>query len=186
MEILNTIIIAFALAMDSFTVSISSGAILKKIKIQNALLVGAYFGLFQSLMFILGYMGGDNLRNYIDSYDHWIALGLLVFIGGKMIFETLGKNNGQTFSLKNKTLFILAIATSIDALGVGLSFAFLNKSIIFPSITIGGLAFILSGFGLYLGKILKQVLKKKAELIGGIILIVIGINIAIEHGAFGF
>ncbi|MFH1533961.1 MAG: manganese efflux pump MntP family protein [Nitrospirota bacterium] len=186
MEIVNTFIVAFALAMDSFTVSISGGAIMEKVRVKNAILVGAYFGLFQCVMFVLGYVGGDNLRNYIDSYDHWIALGLLIFIGGKMIIESFSKTDGQAFSLKHKTLLILAIATSIDALGVGLSYSFLNKSVLVPSITIGIVAFLFSGFGLYLGKILKQILKKKAELIGGIILIAIGINIAIEHGAFSF
>ncbi len=186
MEVVNTLIVAFALAMDSFTVSVCGGAILQKVKIKNALLVGLYFGLFQSFMFVLGYLGGGNLRNYIDSYDHWIALGLLIFIGGKMIFESFGKNKSQIFLLKSKTLLILAIATSIDAFGVGLSFVFLNKPIFPPSVLIGMVAFLLSGIGLYLGKILKQILKKKAELIGGIILIAIGINIAIEHGVFRF
>lgn len=186
MEIVNTLIVALALAMDSFTVSISGGAILQKVKIKNALLVGAYFGLFQGLMFALGYVGGGNLRNYIDSYDHLIALGLLLFIGGKMVIESFSKNDERTFSLKHKTLLVLAIATSIDALGVGLSYSFLNKSVVAPSITIGAVSFVCAGFGLYLGKILKQILKKKAELIGGIILIAIGINIAYEHGAFSF
>jgi putative Mn2+ efflux pump MntP len=186
MELINTLVIAVALAMDSFTVAISGGAVLKKIRIRNALLVGIYFGFSQLIMFLIGYIGGDRLRNHIDYYDHWIALGLLIIIGGKMIIESFSKSDKQKFSLKHKTLLILAIATSIDALGVGFSYSLLNKSLFIPSIIIGIIAFIFSTFGIYLGKIFKQVLKKKAEIFGGIILIAIGINIAIEHGAFNF
>lgn len=186
MEFLSTLIIAIALAMDSFTVSISGGASLKKANIQNAITVGIYFGFFQSIMFLSGYLGGNSLREYIDSYDHWIALGLLIIIGGKMIIESFGKSEERMFSLKHKILLVLAIATSVDALGVGLSFSLLNKSLFLPSILIGIVAFLFSVGGIYLGKALKKVLKKKAELVGGIILIGIGINIAIEHGAFSF
>lgn len=186
MEPINTLIIAVALAMDSFTVSISGGATLKKIQIRNALLVGIYFGFSQLIMFLIGYIGGDNLRDHIDLYDHWIALGLLIVIGGKMIFESFSKSNKQKFSLKHKTLLILAFATSIDSMGVGFSYSLLNKPLLIASIVIGIVAFTFSAFGLYLGKIFGQILKKKAELLGGIILIAIGINIAIEHGAFKF
>lgn len=184
MEILNTIIIAVALSMDSFTVAISGGASLKKVQIEKALLVAAYFGIFQSLFFIIGYLGGNGLRIYIDSYDHWIALGLLIFIGGKMILESFNNQEEKEFSFKSKILILLATATSIDALGVGLSYSLLNRSFLLPAILICVVSFLFSGIGLYLGKILKRILKKKAELIGGIILIGIGINIALEHGAF--
>lgn len=186
MELLSTIIIAVALAMDSFTVAISGGASIKKIHFNKALIVGLYFGTLQLLMFLIGYFGGHTLREYIDTFDHWIALGLLVFIGGRMIIESFEKSEENEFSLKHKSLLLLGIATSIDALGVGLSYSLLNKTYILPSIIIGLAALIFSMSGIYLGKILKQILKKKAELIGGIILIAIGINIAIEHGAISF
>lgn len=184
METINTLIIAVALAMDSFTVSISGGASLKKVTINKALLVGVYFGFFQQIMFLIGFWGGYGLRNYIDSFDHWIALSLLIVIGGKMIMESFGNNEEKEFSLKHKMLIILGIATSIDSLGVGLSYSLLNKTYLFPSIAIGLAAFLFSINGIYLGKFLKRILKKKAELIGGLILISIGVNIAIEHGAF--
>ncbi len=183
---MNTLIIAVALAMDSFTVSISGGASLKKVNFKNALLVGLYFGIFQLLMFLIGYWGGNPFRSYIDSFDHWIVLFLLVIIGGKMIIESFEKSEEKEFSLKHKVLIILGIATSIDALGVGLSYSLLDKTYFYPSITIGLAAFLFSINGIYLGKILKRILKKKAELIGGIILIAIGISIAIEHGAINF
>jgi manganese efflux pump family protein len=184
MELTSTLLIATALAMDSFTVSISGGAGLKKVKLKNALLVGAYFGFFQFFMSLVGCKGGEVLNDYINAFDHWIALGLLVFIGGKMIIESFRTTNKRGFSMNHKTLLILAIATSIDALGVGLSYSLINKSFLVPSIIIGVVAFIFSGCGIYLGKHLKQILGNKAEFIGGIILIGIGINIAIEHGAF--
>ncbi|MBA4337009.1 hypothetical protein C0416_04550 [bacterium] len=187
MDLLNTIVIAVALAMDSFTVSISCGARLSKIKIQNALIVAIYFGFFQSAMFLAGYLGGDLLEGYIDSFDHWIALGVLVFIGIKMIFESFDKKDEEVCSVfKHKILFAFAIATSIDACGVGLSYAFLNKEFLLSSLIIGLTAFLFSGFGVYLGKVVNKILNRKAELLGGIILIAIGINIAIEHEAFLF
>jgi len=185
MDFLGTVAIAVALAMDSFTVSLSGGASLSKVKVKNALMIGGYFGFFQFFMFLVGYWGGKFLSIYINFFDHWIALGLLIFIGGKMVIESFNKEEAETKSIfKHKILLALAIATSIDALGVGLSYSFLNKEFLFSSLIIGVIAFLFSGAGLYLGKILKKILKKKAELIGGIILIGIGINIAVEHGAF--
>jgi len=187
MDFLSAIAIAIALAMDSFTVSLSGGSKLSNVRIQNALIVGFYFGFFQAAMFIAGYIGGELLGAYIDACDHWIALGLLVFIGGKMIFESLFGSDEEVRSIfKHRILFALAIATSIDACGVGLSYAFLNKEFLFSSLIIGITAFLFSGFGVYLGKILNKILGKKAEFIGGIILIAIGINIAVEHEAFAF
>lgn len=186
MEIAGTFLIAIALAMDSFTVSLSGGASLKTIKLRSAFLVGAYFGFFQFFMSMVGAKGGEALNSLINTFDHWIALGLLLIIGGKMIVESFKKSDTKTFSLQHRKLFLLAIATSIDALGVGLSYALLNKSFLFPSIVIGIVAFAFSAAGLYLGKFLKKILKNKAEFIGGLILIAIGINIAIEHGAFSF
>ena len=184
MELLKTSLIAVALAMDSFSVSVSGGANMKVIKIKNALLVAIYFGFFQSFMTSLGWLGGSFFNDYISQIDHWIALVLLVAIGGKMIFDSFQKNKKNTFSLNHKVLLILAIATSIDAIGVGLSYSFLGKPILMSSLIIGLVAFSLSGLGLYLGKFLKKILKNKAGLVGGIILIGIGIKIVLEHTIF--
>lgn len=186
MELTGILLVATALAMDSFTVSISGGASLKKVKIKHAVLVGLYFGGFQAFMALLGCKGGGLINEYINAFDHWIALGLLLFIGVEMIIESSKKSETSTFTLKHKTLMLLALATSIDALGVGLSYALLNKPFLCSAIIIGVVAFLFSSFGLYLGKCLKKILGKKAEFAGGIILILIGVNIAIEHGAFSF
>lgn len=184
METISLLLIAVALAMDSFTVSISGGASLKKVQLRDALLVGAYFGFFQFFMTVLGFGGGSTFSDLISAYDHWVALAILVFIGGKMIIESFKKNEDEKITLNHKFLFVMAIATSIDALGVGLSYAFLDKPIWVSSIVIGVVAFVFSMFGMYLGKVLKQILKNKAEFVGGVILIWIGINIVVEHGAF--
>ncbi|MBT4917185.1 manganese efflux pump [Candidatus Peregrinibacteria bacterium] len=186
MELLNTVLIAIALAMDSFTVSISGGSSMKKIKLKDSITIGLYFGFFQFFMTVLGWKSGIVFSEIIDSFDHWIALGLLVFIGGKMIFNSFKKTECTKFSFTHKTLFILAIATSIDALGIGLSYALLDKSVIFTSTIIGIVAFTFSAGGIYLGKLCKKALKNKAELIGGILLILIGLKIAYEHGVFNF
>lgn len=184
MIMIDDFIIAIALAMDALTVSISGGAALNKTTLKKALFVASYFGFFQFFMPILGWYGGMFFNKIIDSYDHWIAFGLLIIIGGKMILEFFWGAEEKEFSLNHKLLFILSIATSIDALGVGLSYAFLNKAIMTPSIIIGIVTFIFSTIGVYLGKSLKKVLKNKAEFVGGIILMAIGINILINHGVF--
>jgi putative Mn2+ efflux pump MntP len=181
---LGTLFIAVALAMDAFTVSISGGAALKRPKFSQALLVGAYFGFFQFFMPPLGWYAGRYFRVVIDSYDHWIAFTLLAVIGGKMIVESFKKDGGHEFALSHKVLFVLAIATSIDALGIGLSYAFLGKPIFLPSITIGIMTFLFSVCGVTLGKMLKKLLKNKALLIGGVILLLIGFKVLADHGVF--
>lgn len=173
-----------ALAMDSFSVSVTAGSSMKDIKIYQSLLIAGYFGFFQWLMTCLGWYGGLCLNDLISSIDHWIALGLLVLIGGKMIYESFKCNQEKSFIFNHKILLILAIATSIDAFGVGLSYSLLDKPIIFISVLIGIITFIFSFFGVYIGKCLHCILKNKMELIGGLILIGIGIKIAIDHGVF--
>ena len=186
MDLTNTLLIAVALAMDCFTVSIGGGSSLKKMKCSDALTVGAYFGGFQFLMTWLGWQGGTALSAYINAIDHWIALILLLIIGIKMIIEAYKSDEQKKFSLNHKILLIMAIATSIDALGVGLSYAFLNQAIIDSAIIIGIVSFLFSAAGMHLGKMLKKALNGKAEIIGGLILIGIGLKIALEHGAFRF
>ena len=178
---ITIILIAFGLAMDSFTVAISGGAATLKAKIKSALLVAFYFGFFQGFMTFLGWYGGSAFNAWIEAFDHWVAFVLLIFIGGKMIREAIKNKEIKKIKLTHKLLFILAIATSIDALGTGISFAFLDASIITPSLVIGITAFLFSFFGFYLGKMLSKILKNKAMLAGGIILIGIGFKILVEH-----
>jgi len=133
-------------------------------------------------MTFFGWLLGSSFQKIIDSFDHWVAFSLLVFIGGKMIYETFNGEKKNDFKMQHKTLLILAIATSIDAFGIGLSFALLEQSIMKPSVIIGIVSFILSIVGVYTGKSLQKILGKKAEFLGGIILIGIGMNILLKHG----
>ena len=183
MNFITIIIIAIGLAMDAFAVSIASGVTLKRFKARPALRVALFFGGFQALMPVLGWLAGTSFQHYIAAFDHWVAFGLLTFIGGKMIYESFliekTENNCDPNNLA--TVFILAIATSIDALAVGLSFAVLNIQIIQPVIIIGVITFLLSLLGVYLGGKFGSLFENKIELIGGIVLIGIGFKILIEH-----
>jgi putative Mn2+ efflux pump MntP len=184
MEIFTGFLIAVALAMDAFSVSITAGSGTRKLMFRQALLIAGYFGFFQFFMTGLGWLGGSLFSEVINSFDHWIAFGLLLVIGGKMVIESFRKQQREQFSFNHKVLLVLAIATSIDALGVGLSYSLLNKPILVTSIIIGAVAFGFSYTGVYLGKMLQKIFQNKMELVGGIILIGIGFKIAIEHGAF--
>lgn len=186
MDIITIILIGFGLSMDAFAVSVTNGATLKKVGMKEALRIGGFFGFFQALMPLLGWLLGVRLQNYITRIDHWIAFLLLAFIGGKMVYETLKSSKGSSNedvekTLDNKTLLILAIATSIDALAVGVSFAFLEVSIIGSIIIIGVITFILCFIGVLAGKKCGELLKRNAELIGGVVLILIGMKILFEH-----
>jgi len=183
MCITSIIFIAFGLAMDAFAVSISSGLTIKYLRIADALKIALFFGLFQAIMPIIGWSAGLSFRDYISSIDHWIAFTLLSIIGLKIIYESL-KIEGKRQKLNPLNIYVLlmlSIATSIDALAVGLSFSCLRSSIILPSIIIGSITFLLSIFGVYFGNRFGNNLKKKVEIIGGLILIGIGIKILIEH-----
>jgi manganese efflux pump family protein len=184
MGLINTLFIAVALAMDAFAVSVSGGASLKKVRINEVLLISSYFGFFQFLMTILGWQSGKFLSTYIQMFDHWIAFVLLFFIGAKMIWDSFKPGDERQFSFSHKLLLLLAICTSIDALGIGLSYAFLGYSILMAAIIIGIVAFGFSAIGVYLGKNLKNLLKGKATFAGGIILLVIALKILIDHGVF--
>ncbi|WP_315115002.1 manganese efflux pump MntP family protein [uncultured Clostridium sp.] len=184
MDLFTILLIAFGLSMDAFAVSITNGVTLQEVHIKDALKIAGYFGIFQALMPLLGWLVGINFQNYITKFDHWIAFLLLAFIGGKMIYETLKSDDDcqtEKAELCNKTLFILAIATSIDALAVGVSFAFFEVSIIQSILIIGIVTFIICFMGVYLGKKFGCLLKKNAELIGGIVLMMIGFKIFAEH-----
>ncbi len=173
---------ALALSMDAFAVSICKGLSTENVKLKHALITGLYFGLFQALMPIIGYFLGINFQEAISSIDHWIAFILLALIGANMIKESRcdeDENAGDSYDFK--TMIVLAIATSIDALAVGISFALLNVEIFSASIIIGVITFTLSAIGVKTGSKLGQKSRKGAELVGGIILILIGLKILLEH-----
>lgn len=182
MSFFTLLTIAVGLSMDAFAVSICKGLAMKKITFRKALIIGLWFGGFQALMPLIGYLLGVQFQSKITSIDHWIAFILLCFIGINMIREACSKEEEQANdSLAVKEMFILAVATSIDALAVGVTFAFLQVSIL-PAITfIGITTLILSMIGVKIGNVFGTRYKSKAELAGGIILILIGVKILLEH-----
>src|SRR4030042_5715805 len=183
MDIIQILLIAIGLAMDALAVSITYGITIKQQKINNALKIGLSFGSFQAFMPLIGWLAGLTLRDLISGVDHWIAFGLLSLIGCKMIYEStkMGGEKKETVSLSLWMLLMLSIATSIDALAVGISFAFLNISIVTPIIVIGTVTFMLSFLGVLIGNKAGHFFERKIEVIGGLILIGIGIKILIEH-----
>jgi putative Mn2+ efflux pump MntP len=183
MDILSIIAIAIGLAMDAFSVSIFAGIMIDKPDRGHYFRLSFHFGLFQFMMPIIGYWGGSTIENVISDFDHWIAMALLSFIGLKMIKESFSREekiNARDPS-RGLTLIILSIATSIDALAVGLSIGVLGKPIILPSVIIGVVCSFFSIIGIRLGKRVGSILGRRAERIGGIILLIIGIKIVIEH-----
>lgn len=186
MDIISLVLTALALAADAMSVSISNGIAVKKLQLPKVLLMALLFGGFQSLMPTLGWLLGTSVSKYISAFDHWIAFLLLAFIGFKMIVESF-KNDEETvkkdpFSITN--LLIMAVATSIDALAVGISFASLaipGSELWLGIALIGVITFTLSCLGAFLGKFLGNMFKKRAGLIAGIILCLIGLKILLEH-----
>ncbi len=185
MTILELMIIAIGLSMDAFAVSIGKGLSLKKIKLSHILKVGLWFGGFQALMPLIGYMLGSTFADVVSAYDHWIAFILLVLIGGGMIKEAVDKDcdceDKSRRGFGTITMFTLAVATSIDALAIGITFAFFKVAIIPAVITIGITTILFSVAGLKIGNIFGCKYKSQAELLGGVILILIGLKILIEH-----
>jgi len=182
MGILELFILAIGLSMDAFAVAICKGLSVQKLEIKHMLIVGAYFGGFQALMPAIGYLLGSQFEHLIVSVDHWIAFFLLLFIGGNMIKEsreTDVEDLDDDFGFK--TMLLLAIATSIDALAVGVTFAFLRVDIVAAVLFIGCITFICSAIGVKLGNVFGAKYKSKAELAGGVILILIGTKILLEH-----
>ena len=184
MDLFPVLLIAVGLAMDAFTVCISAGVCLPEIRKEHYLRLSCAFGLFQFMMPLIGYAAGVSIEPVIKRYDHWIACTLLTYIGGKMIYEGLkkkGEDCGRKDPTKGKTLLILSIATSIDALAVGLSFGVLSKPILIPAIIIGIVCALFSAAGVYLGKKIGHLLGNKAEIFGGLCLIGIGIKTLLDH-----
>ena len=186
--IITLFLLGVGLAMDAFAVAICKGLSMKKVKTKNAIIVGLFFGGFQAFMPFLGWLLGSQFEQYIVSVDHWIAFGLLGIIGGKMLYEAIkGEDEcDHDHSIKEeildiKELFILAIATSIDALAVGITFAFLKYPVGLSVTIIGITTFVISVAGVYIGNFFGEKFKKKAEIAGGIILVGIGVKILLEH-----
>lgn len=186
MSALELFILAVGLSMDAFAVSVCKGLAMKKITLKKSFIVGLYFGIFQAGMPLIGYFLGSAFSEKISSIDHWIAFALLSLIGVSMIKEALSKDEEELedAELGFKNMSVLAIATSIDALAVGVTFAFLKVSII-PAVSfIGMTTLVLSMIGVKIGNIFGTKYKSKAEIVGGIILICMGIKILLEHLGF--
>lgn len=186
MSIAELLLLAVGLAMDAFAVSVSKGLSMKKASGKNAVIVGLYFGVFQAVMPLIGYGVGAQFKDRITSFDHWVAFLLLGFMGAKMIKESFGKEEGEVHihseaDLGVKSMLILAVATSIDALAMGITFAFLKVDIISAAAVIGIVTFFLSLAGVKIGNRFGLRYKSKAELAGGIILIGMGLKILLEH-----
>lgn len=184
MNILTIIIIAIGLAMDAFAVSVATGAAYKKSGTNHAFRMAFAFGGFQAIMPIIGWLAGLTLKEFIGKYDHWAAFVLLTFIGGKMIYESFKIKHAQdnTYTLTAAVLLVLALATSLDALAVGITFSFLLAgSLAIAVIIIGLITFALSYAGFYIGKGFGHIFESRIEILGGLILIGIGLKILIEH-----
>lgn len=184
MTILQLFLLGIGLAMDATAVSICKGLKMKKVDYRYMVLIAGAFGIFQAIMPLAGYYLGSTFSSYITSIDHWIAFILLSIIGGKMLIDGIKAEDDEDegeFKLDLKELFLLAIATSIDALAVGITFTFLNYPIVECMSIIGCTTFIISFIGVYIGKVFGSKYEHKAEIAGGIILIVIGLKILLEH-----
>ena len=186
MEFATTLLIAVGLAMDAFAVSISGGTTVREDRIRWAFIAGTLFGGFQAGMPVIGWLGGAGLTSFIGAWGPWIAFLLLALIGGKMIVEAV-RGDGETVRFaagSGAALLLLAVATSIDALAVGVTFAVLGTPILRPAITIGVVTFALSAAGVLIGSSVGRVSGRKAGVLGGVILIALALRILFDHPAF--
>ena len=182
MELLTIIFIAIGLAMDAFAVSIAAGGACRDMKTSHGVRMAIFFGGFQALMPLIGWLAGLGLKDTIAAYDHWVAFGLLAAVGGKMIYESFKLNPEPPANPANiTTLLILSVATSIDALAVGVTLAVITDDIFATVAIIGGITFLLSYAGYRIGRGMGHFFEKKIEILGGIILIAIGVKILISH-----
>lgn len=186
MSYAELLLLALGLSMDAVAVAICKGLSMNKLNAKNAVTVGAWFGGFQALMPLIGYFLGTQFREYIQAFSHWIAFILLAAIGLNMIREAVKKKSGNSdedteCSLSVKAMFLMAVATSIDALAVGVTFAFLQVNILPAILTIGVMTFVLSIAGVKIGNVFGAKYQSAAEIAGGIILCALGVNILLEH-----
>lgn len=186
MGIVELFLTAIALSMDAFTVSVCKGLGMRRMRYDQALVISLYFGVFQALMPLIGWLLGTSFSRYIQAFDHWIAFVLLAFLGGKMLWDVFHeKEDGEQESaerrLDHRELFMLAIATSIDALAVGIAFACLDVNIWSSISIIGVTTLVISFAGVWIGNRFGNRFQKKAEIAGGLVLILIGVKILAEH-----
>jgi putative Mn2+ efflux pump MntP len=181
MDVTTVVLIAVGLAMDSFAVSIAKGITVTRNRRRTAFLLASLFGGFQVLMPLIGWLAGLSFQDLIMSIDHWIAFGLLGFIGAKMIYDTTKSDDGKDENITLRMALILAVATSIDALMVGLSFAFLESDILIPVLIIGAVTFAFCLVGFEFGSRMVTIFGRRIRVIGGIVLILIGVRILAEH-----
>lgn len=191
MSIIELLLIGIGLSMDAFAVAICKGLAMRRINYRHTLIIALSFGGFQALMPFIGWLLGSRFARYITRYDHWIAFLLLLFIGGKMIWDTLHEGDGDDIDfagerLDIKELLLMAVATSIDALAMGITFAFLSVNIGAACGIIGVTTFLISTLGVFIGNRFGAKYKNKASMTGGVILILIGFKVLLEHlGVFG-
>lgn len=183
MEYLSVLLIAVGLAMDAFAVAICKGLAMRKPGVKAILVIGLWFGFFQAVMPVIGYLLGSSFYSYISEYDHWIAFALLALIGANMIREALSgeEEEGVDDSIGFRTMLVLAIATSIDALAVGISLAMTGDDIFQSAVMIGVVTFLISAVGVKMGSLVGDRFGSRAELVGGVILILIGLRILLDH-----
>lgn len=183
MSILTLLGIAVGLAMDAFAVAIAAGLTLQKVTMRQSLRLAMHFGIFQAVMPVIGYFAGKSFAGGFNAYDHWVAFGLLVVLGGKMLYEAFTKDETQekTDPTKGWRLVTLSVATSLDALAVGVTMALMQITIFTPAVIIGIVAFIFTILGIRGGSKLGEKWEHRAELIGGLVLIIIGVKILIDH-----
>ena len=186
MSVIELLVLALGLSMDAFAVSICKGLSVPKLQEKHCLICGVYFGGFQALMPLIGWALGIRFQSMITNIDHWIAFVLLAVIGANMIKESFSKEEEcPDASFGFKTMLTLAVATSIDALAVGVTFAFLDVSIVPAVLLIGATTFVCSAVGVKIGNVFGNRFQSKAEFLGGLVLIAIGLKILIEHLFFG-
>lgn len=184
LDFASLLLLALALAMDAFAVSVTEGIRTQDIRNAQALKLSGFFGFFQALMPVIGFLAGTTIYSYIEKVDHFVAFGLLSFIGIRMIYESIhdhSETNTRTQAANTKDILLLSIATSIDALAVGISLAIQNANIWVSALVIGLVTFALCYLGVILGKRLGERLQKRAQIFGGLLLIVLGLKILFEH-----
>ena len=185
MGVFELILVAISLAMDAFAVSLGKGFTVSNVTLRHSIIAGVWFGGFQALMPIIGYFLGYSFSGVVSSIDHWIAFALLALIGANMIRDTLwGDKEQQDGDFAPRKMFLMAVATSIDALAVGITIVFLNVNIWIAALVIGVITFVISAAGVMLGSRFGDYLGSKAGLLGGVILIVLGVKILLEHLGF--
>jgi putative Mn2+ efflux pump MntP len=183
MNFVTIVLIALGLAMDAFAVSVVTGSVYRELHVRHALRMALFFGAFQAVMPLVGSLAGLGLKTYISPYDHWIAFGLLVFVGGKMIYEAFAiESVGRSFDPSNLMILLtLSVATSIDALAVGVTLSLVTRSVALAVAVIGLITFGLSYAGVAIGKRFGRFCESKIEIVGGVVLIAIGVRILLAH-----